>query len=258
MGEIVEIVKFEDIELMAHQSEQGKVLSTADVAKGYGCKEGAIRSHLSRHADEFIEGKHFTTVAICNSRDNTNLQTQKTYWTPRGVMRLGMFIKSDRAKRFRDWAEDVLLSEVSTGISADSGKRLNDLSIVIERLSRATKHLGLTKSEKIAMMNEITSRELGYQVITVVSTLPTAQSKLLMDAIYSRDLKFFEFLSADDRKAVQHAFNAGLIVQPLLISIYKQYTKNETLSSKAVMSELREHSDIKESCVKNGARYIAI
>jgi len=258
MGEIVEIVKFEDIELMAHQSEQGKVLSTADVAKGYGCSESAIRKHIERHSDELLEGKHLITVTNCHSNPKAGVPHQKTYWTPRGVMRLGMFIKSDRAKRFRDWAEDVLLSEVGTGRSAADGKRLNDLSVVIERLSRATKHLGLTKSEKIAMMNEITSRELGYPVITVVASLPAAHPKLFMDAISGRDLKFFEFLSADEMRTIQFAFNAGEIVQPFLISIYKAYTKNEALSSKAVMSELREHAAIKDSYVKNGARYIAI
>jgi len=33
----------------------------------------------------------------------------QTLWTKRGIVRLGFFIKSERAKLFRDWAEDFIL-----------------------------------------------------------------------------------------------------------------------------------------------------
>ncbi|MGE4268201.1 MAG: hypothetical protein AB7F25_12260 [Deferribacterales bacterium] len=259
MGEVVEIMKFEGAEMMAHPSpEHGKVLSTADVAKGYGCKEGAIRSHLSRHADEIIDGKHFITVANCDSNPKAGIPHQKTYWTPRGIMRLGMFIKSDRAKRFRDWAEDVLLSEVRTARLANPEKRLDNISVCIARLSRASKDLELSKSEKIAMIDALTTRELGYSVFPAVEPLPDRPAKTFMSAICGHDLMFFDYLNDDERVMVKHAFAVGRIAQNFLISIYREYTKNYGQSSKAAMVELRENAKIGEAVSSNGARYIQI
>ncbi len=37
---------------------------------------------------------------------------RKLFWTKRGVIRLGFFIKSERAKKFRDWAEDLILNSI--------------------------------------------------------------------------------------------------------------------------------------------------
>ena len=46
---------------------------------------------------------------------NVNQGTEENpiYWTKAGVVRLGFFIKSERAKMFRDWAETVVLQALS-------------------------------------------------------------------------------------------------------------------------------------------------
>lgn len=85
------------------------VMPVKDVALGYGVSAGTIRSAQSRHQDELIEGKHFIKgVAFCNTHIK-GLQPHAVYWTKAGVIRLGFFIKSERAKLFRDWAESVIL-----------------------------------------------------------------------------------------------------------------------------------------------------
>ncbi len=38
-----------------------------------------------------------------------NIKHNATLWTKRGIIRLGFFIKSNRAKQFRDWAEDLII-----------------------------------------------------------------------------------------------------------------------------------------------------
>lgn len=38
------------------------LLSTADVAEGYGLTPEAVRKAKSRHSDELIEGKHYLIV----------------------------------------------------------------------------------------------------------------------------------------------------------------------------------------------------
>ena len=86
------------------------LMPTKDVAKGYGVSEGNIRNQLHRNKHEFQQGRHFDT-AVCFS--NTDVQTphNKIFWTKRGIVRLGFFIKSDRARMFRDWAEELVLSK---------------------------------------------------------------------------------------------------------------------------------------------------
>lgn len=100
------LLQFDDIQLNVrpHQVHEW-ALTTAEVAAGFGVSPEAIRSHKSRNADELIEGKHFVSVANCNAVGNQ----ADTWWTKKGVVRLGFFIKSERAKRFRDWSEDLIV-----------------------------------------------------------------------------------------------------------------------------------------------------
>ncbi len=92
------------------------LMPTADVAKGYGVKEGTIREHKRANADELIEGEHFLTATAKGVRNTDtlqkNFQPHQIYWTKAGIIRLGFFIKSNNAKMFRNWAEKVILREM--------------------------------------------------------------------------------------------------------------------------------------------------
>jgi phage regulator Rha-like protein len=112
------LIKFEDenIELIKNENYEF-LLSNFEVAKGFGVDERVIRDNKSNHKDELIEGKHFVTITQENAKSfgielPPKVRT-KTFWTKRGVVRLGFFIKSERAKKFRDWAEDLIIGEIS-------------------------------------------------------------------------------------------------------------------------------------------------
>lgn len=84
--------------------------TTEQVALGYGVSQENIRSHKLTKADELIEGKHWITVTSGVGNTNAgNLQRQQTLWTKRGIVRLGFFIRSARARLFRDMAEDLVI-----------------------------------------------------------------------------------------------------------------------------------------------------
>lgn len=86
------------------------LMTTQEVAKGYGLNPNTLRSHVSQNKEEFIEGKHFyKAVQILNTLSK-GVQPHQVLWTKRGVVRLGFFIKSERAKLFRDWAEELILN----------------------------------------------------------------------------------------------------------------------------------------------------
>lgn len=131
------------------------LMSTADVAVGYGVSEDSIRQHKKTHLDEFQENKHYlTSVSIphggtdplseevserreqairhpnrhwkkprttdqTKSEIYSGLQRKNTLWTKRGVLRLGMFIRSERAKIFRDWVEDLAIGVIEAAFPAD-------------------------------------------------------------------------------------------------------------------------------------------
>ncbi len=80
-------------------------LNSQEVAFGYGVSTENIRQHKANHGDELVEGKHWV-VSISNTLGG---KQESTLWTKRGIIRLGFFIRSERAKKFRDAAEDLIL-----------------------------------------------------------------------------------------------------------------------------------------------------
>jgi prophage antirepressor-like protein len=89
------------------------LMPTKDVAKGYDISTNTLRSHLHRNGDELVLDKHFVK-GVSNSNTLKNIQPHQVFWTKAGIIRLGMFIRSERAKLFRDWAEQVILEHLSS------------------------------------------------------------------------------------------------------------------------------------------------
>lgn len=122
------------------------LMTTKELANGYGSSEYVVRQNKSTNPIEFIEGKHFVKgVSIPHTLPNA--QPHQIFWTKRGVVRLGFFIKSERAKLFRDWAEDLVLQKmetVSQGLTSSqaltAGKR---------------KHNRLTQERLVSIMADV-------------------------------------------------------------------------------------------------------
>lgn len=99
------LIAFDNIELHPVADEAHEFLLTSkEVAEGYGVTKDNIRNQKHRNGEELIEGKHF--LSMQNLHDSNQKQT---LWTKRGIIRLGFFIKSERAKKFRDFVEDLVL-----------------------------------------------------------------------------------------------------------------------------------------------------
>lgn len=92
------------------------LMTTKEVAFAYGTSEYAIRKTLLRNSDDLKEGKHIIRgIELLSEKGETkcptlsNVQPHQVFWTKRGIVRLGFFIKSERAKLFRDWAEELII-----------------------------------------------------------------------------------------------------------------------------------------------------
>ena len=94
------------------------LMDMKEVAMGYGTTEYAIRQTKVRNQSELIEGKHFVS-AVTIRHSSPSAPHNKVFWTKRGIVRLGFFIKSQRARLFRDWAEDLILSRVNQPVQTD-------------------------------------------------------------------------------------------------------------------------------------------
>lgn len=130
------------------------LMSTNETAKGFGVSGNTVRRHKMEHANELIEGKHFITSvqkmnAGCKSADY--LQNKQILWTKRGIVRLGFFIKSERAKMFRDWAEDLVVNKVDEAYRVQA--QVQQLSLFPEPAKR--NHNRLTKDRLVDILADV-------------------------------------------------------------------------------------------------------
>jgi len=129
-----------EVELQPN-SKHDFLMSTKDVAAGYGITTNTLRSHKRKYRNELSENKHFISgVDIINA----GYKTKSTMWTKLGIIRLGFFIKSERAKFFRDWAENVVLEKLT------APKPVKALPIPPKR-----KHNRLTSDRLLSIMADV-------------------------------------------------------------------------------------------------------
>lgn len=98
------------------------------VAKNYGVSEVTIRSHKKLHADELVENIHFVT-------EQNKFGANETKWTLRGIIKLGVFIRSKEAKSFMLWAEMELEKTILSELESAKEAREQSLSLANKMIS---------------------------------------------------------------------------------------------------------------------------
>jgi len=141
------------------------LIDTKNVAIGFGTSSNNIRVNKKNNSLEFIEGKHFIF-------EYNNKKQKRMLWTKKGIVRLGFFIKSQRAKQFRDWAEDFILNphkHINPRTISTMQGHLTRKSNRIALLEKELKELKSMLSNKllIAQDNECTLKphKLGKELI---------------------------------------------------------------------------------------------
>lgn len=94
------------VEVQPHE-EYEWLLSSKDVAEGYGLSASGLRSTKSTYKDELEEGTHW----VVRDTDTLGGKQKTTYWTKEGVVMLGFFIKTPTAKEFRRWASNFIVEK---------------------------------------------------------------------------------------------------------------------------------------------------
>ena len=101
--------------------------------------------------------------ATFSNSDTKSATYKKTLWTKRGIVRLGFFIKSDRAKLFRDWAEDLVI------FVANQVEKSQQLSIWPEPEKR--KHNRLTQERLVSILADVVKIEDKELRLSIVNKL---------------------------------------------------------------------------------------
>ena len=145
------------------------LMPTDEVAKGFDITSDAIRLIKKRHPDELFEGKHFiqkTKNTSVTKRNSRTLSTNYTMWTKRGIVRLGFFIKSERAKLFRDWAEDLIIEQFER---SEVVKLVDEASLIVGSQNKLASRIGITASILSHLRNnpELVSSENISRIETV-------------------------------------------------------------------------------------------
>lgn len=112
------------------------------VAKRYGATVTNIREHKRKHADEILENIHFVT-------ETNKFSKPVIKWTLRGIIKLGMFIRSKEAKNFRSWAEAELEKSL---------KKLEDELKASRELGEKIKLLESSSDEKYREIYDLRSK----------------------------------------------------------------------------------------------------
>ena len=135
------------------------VMSTEQVAHGYGVSSQNIREH-KRVNSEFVEGKHFVSGVRFSDSDPKN----KVYWTKRGIIRLGFVIKSEQAKLFRDWAEDLIINVLESGENF-----LQPVPVL--QAPKKRNHNRLTQDRMISILADVAKIEDSALRLSLISKL---------------------------------------------------------------------------------------
>ena len=117
--------------LFPQSNTQVKILNfqtfvTEYVSKRYGVSKQTIIDHKRNHADEIIDGVHFVYELV----DTNGGKQEVLKWTLRGIIKLGMFIRSKEAKYFRLWAEQELEKTILSELTLAKETRQKNLSLV--------------------------------------------------------------------------------------------------------------------------------
>ncbi|MFJ1491986.1 hypothetical protein [Capnocytophaga canis] len=126
------------------------LMTTKEVANGYGTSKYAVYKALERNSSEMIEGKHFIKGVdiLSTPTKGGSVQSNSFLFTKRGIVRLGFFIKSERAKLFRDWAEELI-------ITIDEQRDLFGAVVPQKALPQKRKHNRITPARMVEILADV-------------------------------------------------------------------------------------------------------
>ncbi len=165
------------------------LLSSKDVAEGYGLSRNGLSMVKTRNSDELIEGTHW----VITNCDTLGGGTQKAvYWTKEGVVMLGFFIKTPTAKEFRRWASNFIVEKSkepkAPAVPMTYIEALQAHLESVKQLEEANKVIAL-QAPKVEIYDDLMSKENLMYPMDGCKKL-TANPKLLLNILKEKGYLF--------------------------------------------------------------------
>lgn len=172
-------------ELSLFANTQAEILNfqtftTEYVAKRYGTSEANIRTHKREHADEIVEGIHFIT-------EQNKFGVNEIKWTLRGIIKLGMFIRSEKAKGFRLWAEQELEKAILKQVRGYAEAREHNLRLVDEISNLRAVQISQGRHNQNVINGYKSQLSQRNALIAKLRAAPTDFKSLYLEASAQRD-----------------------------------------------------------------------
>jgi len=173
------------VEVQPHVEHEW-LLSSKDVAEGYGLNEKSVSAVKQRNIDELEEGRHF--IVTSTERGSG----RKTYWTKEGVVMLGFFIKTPTAKEFRRWASNFIVEKSkeskAPAVPMTYIEALQAHLESVKQLEEANKVIAL-QAPKVEIYDDLMSKENLMYPMDGCRKL-TANPKLLLNILKEKGYLF--------------------------------------------------------------------
>ena len=157
-----------------------QTFTTEYVAERYGTSVTNIKDHKREHADEIIEGIHF--VVVKNGRNRPVIK-----WTLRGIIKLGMFIRSEKAKGFRLWAEQELEKAILKQVRGYAEAREHNLRLVDEISNLRAVQISQGRHNQNVINGYKSQLSQRNALIAKLRATPTGFKDLYLEASAQRD-----------------------------------------------------------------------
>jgi hypothetical protein len=157
-----------------------QTFSTEYVAERYGVSTTAIREHKRLHADEMLECVHFVI-------EINKFRKPVIKWTLRGIIKLGMFIRSEKAKGFRLWAEQELEKAILKQVQAFAEAREHNLRLVDEISNLRAVQISQGRHNQNVINGYKSQLSQRNALIAKLRATPTGFKDLYLEASAQRD-----------------------------------------------------------------------
>ena len=157
-----------------------QTFSTEYVAERYGVSTTAIREHKRLHADEMLECVHFVI-------EINKFRKPVIKWTLRGIIKLGMFIRSEKAKGFRLWAEQELEKAILKQVRSYAEAREHNLRLVDEISNLRAVQISQGRHNQNVINGYKSQLSQRNALIAKLRATPTDFKSLYLEASAQRD-----------------------------------------------------------------------
>lgn len=136
-----------------------RVVTTENLAKGYGTKETNIRTNLDANRERFLEGVHIFTISGDDLADLrvsypdaqiSNKARSLTLWTEKGAARMSKIVDTDEAWDFFERMETAYFHpRENAGIPLTYEQALEDLLVKVKENRMVTEQRDRAVKEKL-------------------------------------------------------------------------------------------------------------